>query len=424
MLHIHRPVNEEFLAVIGAFGGFDPYGSDTYHLWLMVDYCDYVRITADLQWASQYWNHIVKGINAVNTYINQSNGLYNGVHTVDWGRNGQGGQNIALNAIFYRALNSLAAIAALMNASSYAANWTSMASRVKTSCNELLYDGNVGLYRDNTNANSIYPQDGNSFAVQFNLTASSEQARNITHALSTRWNQYGAVSQELPNTISPFVTSHELYAHFIADQSNSTLPLSLIRNQWGYMLHTFSNSSTIEGYGADGTLQYAFYGNSQASASVISHAHGWSSGPTSAMLFFIVGLQPDFIGLSTLQPIVSNDTWLFQPQVMDTDLQFAEGAFQTGRGLYQASWSIINSTAQAQAQAASVSVFYANISTPLSSSGTLSLPLFGADLTRGNVTVFMDGSQMQSPAASSSQPGFIQFPGISGGNHSVQVSFQ
>lgn len=60
----------------------------------------------------------------------------------------------------------------------------------------------------------------------------------------------------------------------------------------------------------------------------MSHAHGWSAGPTSALTEFV-------LGLAVTGPVGS--TWQFAPQF--GDLKKVEGGFMTALGKFQASWS-------------------------------------------------------------------------------------
>jgi hypothetical protein len=48
-----------------------------------------------------------------------------------------------------------------------------------------------------------------------------------------------------------------------------------------------TQSSFIEGYSTDGSLHYAPYKNDAR----ISHAHGWATGPTSALSMYAAGIQ-------------------------------------------------------------------------------------------------------------------------------------
>ena len=65
------------------------------------------------------------------------------------------------------------------------------------------------MYRDNKTS-TLYPQDGNAVAVLFNLTNSSDQAPRISDGLTQYWNEYGAVSPELPDNIAPFIGGFEV----------------------------------------------------------------------------------------------------------------------------------------------------------------------------------------------------------------------
>jgi hypothetical protein len=62
--------------------------------------------------------------------------------------------------------------------------------------------------------------------------------------------------------------------------------VNLIELQWGYMLnHPNSTNSTFwEGYYKNGTFAYQ--------GIYMSNAHGWATGPTSALTFFVLGIRP------------------------------------------------------------------------------------------------------------------------------------
>lgn len=123
-----------------------------------------------------------------------------------------------------------------------------------------------------------------------NLTESDAQKASIISNLQGRWGTYGAPAPEVnstPATISPFATGFELEAHFVGGNAGGAL--DLMRLQWGFMLDDprMTNSSFIEGYAADGSLVYAPYRNDPR----ISHAHGWSSAPTSLLSRYVAGIH-------------------------------------------------------------------------------------------------------------------------------------
>lgn len=161
---------------------------------------------------------------------------------------------------------------------------------MKTAANDLLWDASSSLFSDNETT-TLHPQDGNAWAVYANMTVSPAQSSAITAALRSRWGALGAPAPEVgssPETISPFIGYFELLAHYAT--GNSSAALDLMRIQWGdFMLDDprMTNSTFIEGYAADGSLQYAPYNNDAR----VSHAHGWSAGPTSVLTLHTAGLR-------------------------------------------------------------------------------------------------------------------------------------
>jgi hypothetical protein len=77
----------------------------------------------------------------------------------------------------------------------------------------------------------------------------------------------------------------ELMSHFEAGYD--TRALDMIRSMWGFMLKNPSGpqSTFWEGYDSDGNLAYQ--------GSFTSSSHGWGTGPTSALSFYVLGVQPD-----------------------------------------------------------------------------------------------------------------------------------
>lgn len=65
------------------------------------------------------------------------------------------------------------------------------------------------MYRDNLTS-PLYPQDANSLAVLFNLTASAEQASSISTGLTRYWGEFGSIAPELPDTVAPFIGGFEV----------------------------------------------------------------------------------------------------------------------------------------------------------------------------------------------------------------------
>jgi hypothetical protein len=88
----------------------------------------------------------------------------------------------------------------------------------------------------------------------------------------------------------------------------------------------------IEGYLQNGTFGYRSLRGYDYDASYVSHSHGWSSGPTSGLTTYVLGLSVTGIG---------GTEWKLAPQFRD--LTSAEGGFTTILGKYQASWQLAGS---------------------------------------------------------------------------------
>ena len=85
--------------------------------------------------------------------------------------------------------------------------------------------------------------------------------------------------------------------------------------------------------------------------SYTSHAHGWATGPTPALTFFI-------LGLTITSP--KGATWSVAPVL--GDLKAAEGGFETALGWFGVKWEVKNR------------VFVLQISTPRGTNGRVRLP--------------------------------------------------
>ena len=143
----------------------------------------------------------------------------------------------------------------------------------------------MGAYRDRPGS-TLYPQDGNSLAVWYGVADPGDQAAAAVCWLETDVGPLGARAPEWNGDISPFAGSMQLMAMLSA--GDDTGALALMRREWGYMLNAPSSTGTFwEGFNADGSA-----GTGNWSAPYMSHAHGWSSGPTSALTFYTLGIHP------------------------------------------------------------------------------------------------------------------------------------
>ncbi|KAG6901133.1 hypothetical protein C0995_016691 [Termitomyces sp. Mi166 len=292
-------------------------GSDTYIGWSLIGTYNYYLYTGDLDFVRLIWGNYTKALAFLEGQVD-STGLMNvpRAFSNDWGRDNGQGHNSAANAILYQALVTAADLAARLGFVDLAATYIANATALKSAYNNLLWDGTAGMFRDNPTS-TLHPQDGNSLAVLFNVTNQQSQKAAISEGLTSFWTEIGPLSPELNDTIIPFVGGFEVQAHFIAGQGERALDL----------LHR--ESSLLEGFTLNGSLGYRAAAGYQFDHSYTSHSHGWATGPTPALTFFVLGLT-----LTSAQ----GATWSLAPVLSGLDA--AEGGLTTDLGWFGVKWEI------------------------------------------------------------------------------------
>lgn len=308
------------------------YGGDTYHCWTMIGLYNYVLYTGDMEFLNRNWNGYKRAMEFIYAKVQEPLGLLNVTGTGDWGRLYPEGYCTEANMVLYKTLTTGAEIATWMNEADLAKNYTSRAASLKGNVTDHLYDPAYGAFKDNNTDTTVYPQDANSMSLSFGLVPNdSSTASSISERLTENWTPIGAETPELPDNISPFISSFEIQAHFAIGNTNRAL--ELIRRSWGWYLSNKNGteSTFIEGYLTNGSFGYRNYDGYDWDSSYTSHAHGWSTGPTSALTNFVLGLS--VTGMEGKE-------WTLAPQF--GDLGHAEGGFTTGLGKFQASWTVTN----------------------------------------------------------------------------------
>ncbi|EIW56811.1 Six-hairpin glycosidase [Trametes versicolor FP-101664 SS1] len=356
-------------------------GSDTYHAWTLIGTHNYYLYSGDVDWLQTAWANYTKAVAFLEGKVDSS-GLMNVTGLRDWARLGGGGHNSEGNALLFQVLVTAADLASHVNATSLSSAWSANATALKQRFNEVFWLPSAGLYRDN-DTTTLCPQDANSMAVLFNLTATPEQVASVSEGLTKNWNELGPVAPELPDTISPFISGLELQAHFAA--GNDARAMDLLQREWGYMLYTNLSvqSTLLEGFTANGSLSYRSYRGYNYDPSYTSHAHGWSSGPTSALTYYV-------LGLTVTSP--QGRTWSVAPHT--SGLSAAEGGFTTPLGWYGVKWALKNGS------------FALNIDVPEGTTGSVKLPFAGQVLVNGKAAQVEEGDALQ----------------LGGGKHAVLVS--
>ncbi|KAJ7226788.1 glycoside hydrolase family 78 protein [Mycena pura] len=354
-------------------------GSDTYIAWSLIGTHNYFLYTGDLDFVQTVWDNYTFALSFLQSQVD-STGLANvpAAFSNDWGRDGGAGHNSAFNALLYRTLVTAADLASHLG-NDIGVEYLKNATRVKSAYNALLWDEAAGLFRDNDNPGSIHPQDGNSLAVLFGLTTSDAQNKAISKGLTQFWTPIGPLSPELNDTIIPFVGGFELQAHFIAGEGERAI--DLMEREWGYMLYTNMSvqSTLLEGFTANGSLGYRAAAGYDFDHSYTSHAHGWATGPTPSLTFYVLGIQ-----VTSSQGL----TWNIAPVL--SGLPSAEGGIETGLGAFIVEWHVDGQ------------ILNLSLQTPAGTAGNVTLPGTGPLTVNG--------------AVQHSASGTVQ---LAGGNHMI-----
>lgn len=284
----------------------DLYGSDTFHLWGLLGLYELWQHSGDFQRVRELWVPFKKGVELGMSWIDSDYGLAKIVCGLDWGRSVLQGHSLSLNVLLYACLVCSVEIGNLLGEpEAQLAIWINTAESLHVRINELLWDAEKGLFKDNLSS-TLYPQDGNCLVIYYGV-CDGERSKTVSERLFARWNQFGPINPESNGMISTFISGIEVMAHH---QAGRTLrALALIRQTWSYALSApwSVKSSLVEGFYKDGTCSYP---SDKHDSSYISHSHPWSTGPTSFLSYKICGLRftnPNHV------------TWTLQPTLADLD---------------------------------------------------------------------------------------------------------
>ena len=222
---------------------------------------------------------------------------------------------------YYAALSEAAQMADALGQSNVAAGYNAEAALVKDAINATLFDSTTGLYDISDSLRGPAAQDVNAFAILFGV-APTDQWNSILQKLKAAlYTANGPLafdpSSGFTVIISPFSSSFEVWARFEAGDAAGAV--SLIRTEWGHMQkgQPFYSGGTWERMTPDAVPD----------SIATSLAHGWGSGPTSALSKYVLGVRPVSPGYKT---------WLVEPQ--PGDLTWAKGRVPTPYGPIEVRW--------------------------------------------------------------------------------------
>ena len=355
------------------------------------------------------WLRYQLAMKYITTKVDAS-GLLNVTGVRDWARWQQGFHNTEANMILYHTLVTGSKLAQMRN-DSLASTWKSQAASLSTNINRKCFDFGYGAYRDNDTQTTLHPQDANSLSLLFGI-ADTNLIPSITSRLTENWTPIGPDSPELPNNISPFITSFELQGRFrVRDTARA---FELLRITWGWIVNNpnSTESTLVEGYLMNGSFGYRNTRGYDYDSSYTSHSHGWSSGPTSALTNYVVGLD-------VTEPI--GIVWTLAPQM--GDLTSVQGGFVTQLGKFWAVWENTTETGEGY-------TLSGNWSTPLGTKGTLTVPgskdgFLQASLVVNGIKVVISGSLLSPEVQYTTSPfgeQLLQID-IAGGDGVLEVQY-
>jgi alpha-L-rhamnosidase len=303
------------------------------------------------------------------------------------------------NAHFYGVLFQGAQLAEALGHADVAAGYRAAAAQLRQAINTILYNPTTGLYDVNTAHKGVADEHGNSYAVLYGVapapgTTAASMLQKLTAALyrpSTAPNAIGPipVQQSSGSTqVGPYTSGYELFARFEA--GDTTGALALIRNEWGLMRKSSS-------YYSGATWEYVALDGTPGLGEGTSLAHGWASGPTSALSKYVLGVRP-------VQP--GYKTWLVEPQ--PGDLSWATGTVPTPYGPIAIGWKKDGVA------------FSLELLVPAGTSGTVGVPVnAGGALLRDNGRTVTGVSAAKEP---NGRAGYLYLQDLKPGAHLIRVT--
>jgi len=342
--------------------------SISYSMYFVSDVASYYEASADLAFVRKEWSAIEGELafNAAN--VDPSTGLLitnpPSPGGLDWDLY-DGPKTSAVtefNALYYHDLLAGAQMARALGDDAQADTYASQAIALRHAINANLYDTATGVYDISTEKRGSIAEDANVAAVLYGV-ADSDRDAEILAKLKQLWIPTGSepfsADTGYSTLVSPFIGGFDLQARFAAGDTADAY--ALMRREWTQMVSP--------GPQYTGAFWENFTPSGAVSNGSISLAHGWSTGPTSALSEYALGVRPVTPGYAT---------WIVAPQ--PGDLRWAQGQVPTPHGPIDIRWTGDHGR------------FVLWLRAPRGTSGTVAVP------ASGDVTVRVNGRTVWSAA--------------------------
>jgi alpha-L-rhamnosidase len=333
--------------------------SASYSMYFVANLATYYRYTGDLAFVRKEWPIAQREL-AWNARQVDADGLFetNPSDGNNWHYDDQTGAQTYYNALYFRILKDAADLSSALGDAASAADYRASAASVRSAVNTHLFNPGTGVYDISTTQRGSVAQDANIYALLYGIAPKSK-VRGILAAMSAALGTpHGDLSVSSPapagyhQVIGPFMGSYDLWARFAA--GDVTGAFDLAHREWGRMVDGDPGNVLWEVMGADGTVHTP--GINGAGDGATSMAHGWSTGPTSALSQYVLGIAPDSPGYAT---------WSVAPN--PGSLSWAKGRAPTPHGALDVSWR----------RAANGHRFLLDVTPPSGTSGTITVALAG-----------------------------------------------
>jgi alpha-L-rhamnosidase len=389
-------------------GGNPPglnFWSTSYSTYFLPNLYDYYLYTGDLNFVRQQWPSAEQELAYLKSLTN-AQGLLNvdPADALDWHPQDNQvtpGVVAEYNMLYYHALRSAARLADALDKGNEAAGFDRQAALVKRAVNANLFNTTMGLYDISEDVRNIPSQDVNALAVLRGVAPADQRTSILQNLKKDLYTTNGPVAFSLSSVyasfpvISPFISGFEVWARFEA--GDATGALDLIRTVWGHMQKgsPFYSGGVWETLAPDATPKFG---------PGTSLAHPWSSGPTSGLSKYVLGVRPVSPGFKT---------WLIEPQ--PGDLTWAKGCVPTPYGPIKVKWEKTPRGLRLE------------IEVPNGTSGSVGLP------TSSNADSLTDngqpvrklgkiGAASASDEISGSRSGYAYLADVGPGAHLIQVT--
>lgn len=306
---------------------------------VLFDYCgywavalhNYVLYSGDVGFARTQWPHLVRLLNG--WFPSKTGGgglLVNDLGHKDYAFIRRHGDVVAYyNAEYVVVLEQSAELAKWLGQTDAAAAWSARAAAVSRAFG-VFWDRANGAYVDTTVDHFTHPEDGNAFAVLAGIPDHADAVSALRYLESHDWYSYGNSIADVPTwdnpvwgiesnmRVYPFMGYYELLARFQTGLDGSAV--DMIQREWGYMLRN--------GPGTDWELIAPYGGGPTDRRLGGGWDVGWSTGATSLLTQYVLGVRPTSPGYAT---------YVVDPHP-GGNVDWAAGDVVTPRGLLHVEW--------------------------------------------------------------------------------------